>query len=87
MSAPIFLRIKDLARMQNVCVRTVWRQAAADPDFPPLIKHSPRRTVIEAAAFDRYLNSKRLQASMRNHVDETVQQRSGGAPSVSNPRR
>lgn len=58
-----YLRMKRAAQLSAVSLRTAWSRAATDPDHPPLIKHSPRVTVVEAEAFQLYLNKKRLQTS------------------------
>lgn len=79
MSKP-FLRMKDVAQLTGVSLRTAWARASTDPDHPPLIKHSPRVTVVEAAQLQRYLNVKVLQASERflheqAHQDDGTQVR------------
>jgi len=63
MTGPVFLRMKDTARISSVSLRTAWARAKSDPDHPPLIKHSPRVTVVEADKFQVYLNRKRVQTS------------------------
>jgi len=55
------LRPAKAADYLGVGLSTFWLKAKTDPDFPPLIKLSPRTTVVQQAALDRYLATKAAQ--------------------------
>lgn len=52
------IRVKKAAAAAGVTPQTIYRWAATEPDFPPLIKLSPGATAIEEALFEDFINSR-----------------------------
>jgi len=46
----------------GISLREFWRQAKADPDFPPLIHLSPRCTVVRDEDLRAYVEKKAIKA-------------------------
>jgi hypothetical protein len=46
------------AAVRGVSERTEWATAKADPDYPPLLKLSPRCTRIQVGQYRQYLRLK-----------------------------
>lgn len=53
-----FLRPQKVADTLGISLASFWRIAKAEPDFPQLIKLSPRCTVVRAAELSAYMDKK-----------------------------
>ena len=57
-----FMRKKQVAYELGISRHTVGRMVKNDPEFPTFFEITPGIEVIERAAFDRWLISKRVKA-------------------------
>ncbi len=57
-NSPVSVRPKEAAQMLGIGLSTFWLRVKTDPDFPPLIKLSPRTCVVRTADLEAYVTGK-----------------------------
>jgi predicted DNA-binding transcriptional regulator AlpA len=55
---PLTVRPKEAAQMLGVGLSTFWLRVKTDPDFPQLIKLSPKVCVVRIADLEAYVTGK-----------------------------
>jgi predicted DNA-binding transcriptional regulator AlpA len=55
---PLTVRPKEAAQMLGVGLSTFWLRVKTDPDFPQLIKLSPKICVMRVADLEAYVTGK-----------------------------
>ncbi len=63
------LRPRQGADAIGVGLSTFWRLASTDPDFPQLIRLSPRCTVVREADLQAYMDLKAAKAGKAPQAD------------------
>jgi predicted DNA-binding transcriptional regulator AlpA len=56
------LRPRQAAAYLGMGESTLWAKSKTDPDFPPLIRLSPRITLVTKESLDRYIELKATQS-------------------------
>lgn len=55
---PLVVRPQKAANILGISLSSFWLKAKSDPDFPTLIKLSPRTTVVRLSDLEKYITAK-----------------------------